>query len=261
MSIPLTYLRNRSVLRLSGEDTYDFLQGLITQDIHLLKTQDALYTWMLTSKGRYLFDFFIVKDGDDLLIDVGDREILKHFKLYKLRRKVDILETEMKVYTASTYNGEALSFDDPRKSSFTRRILTPHLLYDATDDISAYTYARIARGIPEFPHDLDREKSFPLESQLKEMNGVSFKKGCYIGQELVSRTHYTGVIRKSLLPFQFEDRIETGSVLTQNDHSVGEVRSSISHHGKHVAIAMIRTEECDLSQNIMCSNNVGKTLS
>ncbi len=250
--IPLTYLSDRCVLRLSGADIFDFLQGLITQDIFLLNTQQAIYTWMLNIKGRYLYDFFVIKDQNEFLIDtVKTPELLKHLKIYKLRRKVDIIESDLKVYVASQPSAEGIIVDDPRKDSWIKRIITP-LSLEATTDKTAYTYTRICSGIPEFPDDLIQEKSFPLESRLKEMNGVSFKKGCYIGQELVSRTHYTGTIRKTFFPLRLEQPLPSKGMLTQGQRDVGEVFSHVSHQGDSVALAMIRIEECDLTAPFLC---------
>lgn len=250
----IIHLKERKVIRASGTEAFEFFQGLMTQDIYLLKDEPAIYGVFLTPQGKFLFDAFFIKDGEDILLDCNDGEgLLKHLKNYKLRRKVDFSLTELNVYVCRDIHKtshELITFSDPRKPNFSTRVIAKDMI-SAMEDEQPYHFQRIQYGIPEAPFDLIYCKTFPLEARLDELNAVSYKKGCYIGQELVSRTHYTGVIRKKLLPVRFKrEGIKTDDIIYQNGHAIGEVRSHATYMGETLAICMLRTEELDTKKAI-----------
>lgn len=237
------HLKNGSLLRISGKDRFDFLQGLITQDINLLQNHKAIYTWMLNPKGRYLHDFFVSVEGDSFLIETDNRqeELLKRLSLYKLRRDVLIEPINGFVYVAIQPTQIApvwFSYEDPRRPKVFERIYTQTALEGASSDLLAYTFFRIQETLPSYPEDLIVERTFPLEAELETLNGLSFTKGCYMGQEPVARAYYQGVIRKKLITISL-DNIHTPPP-TYDGMMIEDVRSNVTYEGKTIAIAMAR---------------------
>ncbi len=208
-----TKLPDRAFIHVSGADRFSFLHGLITQDIELLKSQNLIYSCLLTPNGKFLFDFFIFKDGDDLVIDCegGDRAntLLKRLSMFKLRSDVT-LELKDDVDTWQIFNTNLSSpefpketvrgpddskFKDPRFDGY-RTYSKPETIKEVNFDVwDAY---RIKHEIPDGSRDMIPEKSFLHESQIILDHGISFTKGCYMGQELVSRMHHRGLVKKQL---------------------------------------------------------------
>ncbi|KFM27737.1 Putative transferase CAF17, mitochondrial [Auxenochlorella protothecoides] len=208
----------RGVLRLQGSPVYHFLQALLTNDITPLEAPDAkpLYACLLSAQGRHLHDMIIHKMPDEeacLLLDVhADSlpDLSRLLKRYRLRQKVDIadLSGEVSVW-AATEHGAApcpsahLAWGpDPRLPALGARGL------GAWGEASASEQARFARhrmplGVAEGDAEIPHGHAMPLEYNLDALRGVAYDKGCYVGQELVARTHYKGVIRKRLMPVRF----------------------------------------------------------
>jgi folate-binding protein YgfZ len=212
MTAPCVQIPNRAAIYVIGEDRFDFLQGLITQDIFLLKSQPLIYSCLLTSNGKFLFDFFVLEDGETLVIDCegGARAeaLLKSLKKFTLRSKVTLeLQDDLEVYqifNADSDNG----FKDPRHDDAGYRFYNlPSLQglslqsmdhkHKACDDETWDTH-RIRLCIPDGARDMIPEKSFLHESDIIAKTAVSYTKGCYMGQELVSRMHHRGLIKKQL---------------------------------------------------------------
>lgn len=203
MSRPVyTALPHRAVITVTGDDAFHFLQGLITKDLTKFDSSPLLYACLLTAQGKFLYDFFIRKidDGYSLDCEGGARAeaLLKKLKMYKLRAKVDLtLDHSITVYQIfnGDYNGNALP--DPRHTQAGYRT------YNQPTDIDAVPFDvwdeyRIRLEIPDGSRDLIPEKSFIHEARLDEFGAVSYTKGCYVGQELVSRMHHRGLTKKIL---------------------------------------------------------------
>jgi hypothetical protein len=193
-------LPNRAEISVGGTEAKKFLQGLITNDINLLDHRPLIYACLLTAQGKFLYDFFIRKDGDDYLIDCegGERakSLLKKLKMYKLRSDVTL---ELNDATAfQIFNGEwDGDYKDPRNDACGYRSYTePENIEKADFDI--WDEHRIRHEIPDGSRDLIPEKSFIHEGRLDDLNAVSYTKGCYVGQELVSRMHHRGLTKKIL---------------------------------------------------------------
>jgi len=186
-------LANRSVIKIGGEDARSFLQGLITNDINKLSRDAALYAAMLTPQGKYLFDFMMYDDGEAVLLDceaARKDELLKRLNMYKLRAKVQIEDLPNHfVYSANE------GFVDPRHAGLGKRIIAEGK--NKSGDFAEYQRKRISLGVPDSA-DFIPDKSFILQYRFEELNGVDFKKGCYVGQEVTARTKHRGTIRKSL---------------------------------------------------------------
>lgn len=201
------------------------MQGLLTCDV----TRIPCYGAMLSPNGRFLYDFFVVSENNHWLIEYPgeyETEILKKFKLYRLKSDIQIDGDSRSVYAVW---GEDLNFSevdkssplyvDPRHSDLGFRLYSNQEM--SCTSFLGYEDHRIALGIPSMPHDLIHGKSIILECNFVEMKAVSFTKGCYIGQELISRTHHTGVIRKKLIPIKIRDK----QLKPFSKHEKGEVRS------------------------------------
>lgn len=213
-------LNHRSIIEISGTDRYDFLQGLITNDI--VKSRDSLiYSAMLSPKGRFLFDFFIFEFNQILILDCPksrSEEILKKLNFYKLRKNIDIKINENWLilqntddidYQKSLSDHRYFSFKDPRSSKLGDRIYLTNeeknkfLSYD--NNTNHYHYLRIINKITEGEFDLTYDKSIIAEFNFDNLNAIDYKKGCYVGQELTARTHYLGTIRKKLFYCQIKN--------------------------------------------------------
>jgi folate-binding protein YgfZ len=205
-------LADRSVIRLSsteeGEDVRAFLQGLVTQDLN-----DALPVWagLLSPQGKALFDFFLWADGDDILIDCETSQaeaLVRRLSLYRLRRKIAITaDSSLAVHwseNARDANLCLLSSPDPRHPSLGYRWLS--VAADATEDASdTYHAHRLSLGITEGIAELGIDQTLWLECNAAELNGVSFDKGCYVGQENTARMNWRQKINRRLVVVPLAD--------------------------------------------------------
>ncbi len=238
-------LKDRAVIKISGEDKDNFLQGLITNNIEKLKNEKAIYACILTPQGKYLHDFFVINSGNHYLIDCNSERISdlkKKLVMYKLRSKVEITDSDYSV-TASTDSESEISFLDPRdkRMGYRNIVVKPA---DKDDSYNEYEEKRIRLSIPDSTKDLIQDKSFPLQNNMEELNAVDFNKGCYVGQEVTARTKYRGVIRKKLYAVESNEILpEAGSPVTLDNRQIGEMRSSL----KNIGIAQLEIEEVENS--------------
>jgi folate-binding protein YgfZ len=234
----------RGLLRVSGPDRMSFLQGLISNDVEKAVPGQAVWAALLTAQGRYLHDFFVIAEGDDLLIDAeGDRmaDLQRRLTLYKLRAKVTI--TPVTDLTVRLGWGEvpdaldgALVVPDPRRPELGIRIVAPESWPAPAGfvpagfvpgDFAAWDRLRLSLGVPDGSRDLTPEKAILLENGFDELHGIAWDKGCYIGQELTARTKYRGLVKKRLLPVGFDGPAPApGTIILQNGAEAGEMRST-----------------------------------
>jgi hypothetical protein len=262
-------LADRGVLALRGADVRPFLQGLISNDIERIRPDHASYAALLTPQGKFLFDFFIVQHGDELLLEtelarVGDLQ--RRLMMYRLRSKVEI-EDVSAGFAVVALIGEGvaemldlpvrrgacralehgLAFVDPRLVRMGVRALLP--AQNAASAIAqlqldeapraAYERLRLSLGMPDGSRDLIVEKATLLESGFEELNGVDFGKGCFVGQELTARMKFRGLVRKRLLPVTFDGAAPApGTIIRVGEREAGEMRSSSDGHG----LALLRLE-------------------
>lgn len=224
-------LKNRGLITLSGNDRYDFLQALITNDIMRVKTEGSLYACLLTPQGKFLHDFFVIDHDDTLLIDCegGDRadDLAKRLTLYKMRR--DVTLTCDRTHDAfAIFNNDDTGWKDPRDALMGTRSFSqpdhPEQAFKAWDE------HRIRLTIPDGSRDMIPEQSTLLESGIDRLNGIDFDKGCYIGQELTARMHYRGLVKKRLRTVQGD-----------NLHTLPDLRSTCGDLG----IALIRDKDSE----------------
>ena len=192
--MPGTTLIDRALIRLSGEDVRGFLQGLVTNDVNLLAPDRPLWAGLLTPQGKALFDFILWADADDVLIDcereaAGD--LARRLTMYRLRRPITIAREEM---LCVHWSGDGEGTLDPRLAALGRRWLAP-----AAAPAQGWLAHRLSLGVTEGIAELGSDKTLWLECNAAELNGVSFTKGCYVGQENTARMNYRNKVNRRLV--------------------------------------------------------------
>ncbi len=255
-------LDQRAVLRLSGADARTLLQGLVTNDVTRVSETQAVYAGLLTPQGKFLFDFVMVADGADLLLECARSEapaLLKRLTLYRLRADVQLRDAseDLSVWSVPGQSdalglssepghgrreGAAILFTDPRLAALGARMIAPRgsLPLDLpADDPAAYDRVRLHLGVPEAPTDIVPERSFPLECNFEDMHGVDFRKGCYVGQEVTARSKHRGSVRSRILPLESAGPVpEPGTAITAGGKPLGTVRSGRDNR----ALAQLRID-------------------
>jgi folate-binding protein YgfZ len=190
-----TTLVDRALIRLSGEDVRGFLQGLVTQDVQKVQPGAPQWAGLLSPQGKALFDFILWADGDDLLIDCERDQaeaLARRLTLYRLRRPITIApEPALAVHWSPEGEEGAL---DPRLPELGRRWLAP-----AGEPATGWRAHRLALGVPEGVADLGQDQTLWLETNAAELNGVSFSKGCYVGQENTARMNWRQKVNRRLV--------------------------------------------------------------
>lgn len=263
-------LDNRGILRLTGPDSRTLLQGLISNDITSLTPGHALYAALLTPQGKYLFDFLLYDSHGGILLDGELARIpalMQRLSMYRLRANVamenasnefcvlavvgeDAIERLGLPPSAGAVRteGDALMAVDPRLVELGARVVLPRSAVDdfiARHDLAPAPFAdydrhRLALGVPDGSRDLIVDRSLLLESGFEELNGVSFTKGCFVGQELTARTKHRGLVKKRLLPVQVTGALPpAGTPVTLGERDAGELRSGADG----LALALLRLEQ------------------
>jgi folate-binding protein YgfZ len=241
-------LPSRGFLRLSGPDRLKFLQGLVSNDVDAVAPDHAVYSCLLTPQGKFLHDFFLIADGESLLIECeADRraDLAQKLKMYKLRSKIEIAEAEYAVFVvfgAVPSVAGAIVYADPRDPSLGTRMLLPDgATFDGLTELplDIYERLRIAEAVPNGSQDMEVGKAILLENNIDLLNGVAWDKGCYTGQELTARTRYRGLIKKRLVPVKITGAVPPiGTPLIENGAEVGEMRGATGDMG----LALLRLE-------------------
>ena len=228
-------LFDRVVIRVAGADARPFLQGLLTNDIGLLHRDNPVYAGLLSPQGKALFDLLLFADDDDIFIDIAaDRAdaLVRRLTMYRLRKAVTIAPTLLTV-VAGWDSDAGDRPDDPRLAALGARWITPSPPV-ATGD---YTAHRLAHGIPD-SRDIGEDSLLWLETGADLLNGVSFTKGCYVGQENTARMHHRDKVRRRLVPLHVDGSPDDENVRDAAGRSVGTLRSLIGNIG----IAHLRVE-------------------
>lgn len=259
---------HRAIVRVSGSDSLKFINGLSTNAVSLITPSSGQYNLFLSSQGRMLFDSFVWRidnaaDPNEFLIEVDHRvgqDLYYHFKQFQLRSRLQIEDVSGKfglsVHWGCPSSAKELSLVDPRGELGLIRELHNSPLPSTNE--SAYKALRFALGIPEGPVEIPRTQAMPLEYNLDFLGGISYQKGCYLGQELVARTHHRGTIRKRLLPVllsrepilterifdpaqNYETATQDGELYTSSSMEEKAVGKLISTHG-NLGLALMRLE-------------------
>ena len=192
--MPATTLADRALIRISGDDPRGFLQGLVTHDIALLAPDRPLWTGLLTAQGKALFDFILWADGDDVLVDAEAAQaeaLAKRLSLYRLRRALTIAPDPHAVHWAPA-GGEGVA--DPRLPDLGRRWLG-----GPGEAATGWAEHRLRLGVTEGVAELGSGETLWLEANARELDGVSFTKGCYVGQENTARMHHRAKVNRRLV--------------------------------------------------------------
>jgi len=228
---------DRGVIRITGEDRVAFLQGLVSNDVEAVAPGRAIWAAFLTPQGKWLADFFVFTDGDALLLDCERDQtamLVQRLTRYRLRMKVALtVDDALRVYVAwgGTPNIAGIVAPDPRLDDFAWRILTAEApeTNAAEDDWQRH---RLATGLPEGTRDLEADKTILLEAGFDELNGVSWSKGCYMGQELTARTKYRGLLKRRLVPVAVDGPLPAPDTpILVDGAEVGTMRSGIDKLG------------------------------
>lgn len=247
-----TLLSDRGVIKLSGEDAKTFLNGLITTDTARLEPGTGRFGALLTPQGKIIADFLITEvptgHGGGLLIDCPRslaQPLTTKLGFYKLRAKVSVENLSDSFGVLAVWGGEPavkpdLCFADPRAQELGWRILIPPelatkaaALVGATmTDEAAYEAHRIACGVPRGGVDFNYGDAFPHETNMDYLHGVDFDKGCYVGQEVVSRMQHRGTARTRTVRIAFDGTApDTSTPILANDKQVGTMGSSAQNSG------------------------------
>lgn len=236
-------LENRGLITVSGADRAAFLQGLITQDIAALEAMPMIYACLLTPQGRFQYDFFISAHGAQLWLDCegGARaeSLVKLLGMYRLRAEVK-LEVIPIFEVFGVMGAGAYALPDPRHKDMGGRSYTRPTGM-AERDFAAWDAARIRLCVPDGSRDMIVGQSTMLESRIDTLNGVSFTKGCYMGQELTARTHYRGLVKKHLYTVEADSLPDSGAEIKIDGRIIGEMRSSCGGIG----LALLKDEDID----------------
>ena len=237
----IALLPDRGVVQVSGEDARKLLDSIITNDLSLLDKQDAIFAGLLSPQGKILFDFFVVRDGDGFLLDVARDQaagLVKRLSLYKLRAKVAIAEA-VGAQVEASWPTAAGSVADPRHGELGgRRISQSPVAFDP-GAFEAYHAHRIALGVPEGGKDYAFGDVFPHEALFDQLSGVSFTKGCYVGQEIVARMEHRGTARKRIVRVTADGALPVmGTDVLAGEVVIGAMGSSAGVRG----LAMLRLD-------------------
>lgn len=273
-NLKIIKFKNRVLLEIKGEDSRDFLQSIVTNNIDLISNDRSIYSALLSPQGKYLYDFFLFQDSkiNSIIMDCEKslyEELIKKLTIYKLRSKVEIIvKNKINVYAIYGSNitelisnfkinniegstkevSNNLFFIDPRNRNLGLRVYSNNLLQDFNNlpkgILSEWNYIRIKNKIP-YPYiDLEKEKSFIIENNFEYINAIDFNKGCYIGQENTARQKYRGTAKRKLEVAKIIGKeILNGERIILDDKAVGTVRSS-SHGLYLVSINSAVYENC-----------------
>lgn len=239
----IAHLPERGVVALAGKDRVGFLQGLVSNDIPAVAPGNAVWAALLSPQGKWVADFFVLTDGGRLLLDCERdqaSDIIARLSRYKLRSQVELraISGELSVYAA--WNGKpqeipagAILSRDPRLPEAGWRILSPIPLAGVNAGAADYDRHRLSLGLPDGTRDLEPEKTLLLEAGFDELHGVSFSKGCYLGQEMTARTKHRGLMRRRLVPVAVlhGDLPAPGAPIISGAKDAGTMRSGRDGHG------------------------------
>jgi folate-binding protein YgfZ len=225
--VHLASLPDRGVIEIAGDDRVSFLQGLVSNDVTLAAPDRAIWAALLTPQGKWLADFFILSDGARLLLDVERGQaagLVQRMARFRLRAKVTLQDRSDTLHVHAAWAGtpdlpaDAVAAPDPRLEAAGLRIIATSLLP---------ANATPALGLPNGSADLESEKTVLLEAGFDELQGISWSKGCYMGQELTARTKYRGLLKRRLVPVAIDGAAPApGTPVLHDGAEVGAMRSA-----------------------------------
>jgi folate-binding protein YgfZ len=245
----LAHLPERGVITIDGDDRVAFLQGLVSNDVAAASPGHAVWAALLTPQGKWLADFFVFADAESLRLDCERAQmpmLIQRLSRYRLRMKVALRAddaTQVYVGWGGRPDVAGIIAPDPRLPDFAWRVLVPpgpdqqdsdpqvpHLQCNATaEDWDRY---RLLAGLPDGSRDMEPDRSVLLEAGFDELAGVSWSKGCYMGQELTARTKYRGLLKRRLVPVAIDGPLPSpGTPILHGGTEVGTMRSGRDQTG------------------------------
>ena len=264
-------LADSKFLSISGEDRGNFLQDLITNDIHKCDSTNSIYSCLLSPQGKFIADFFIIDHKNSYLIETHKKfvkDLINKLKIYKLRAKVEINIVDDLLSLSIIENNDLLQseadillFKDPRNDKLGNKIFVTknkfkeiekkHNLIE--DNFEKYRELLIKNLIPFSSEDLIQDKSLLLENNFDKINAIDWEKGCYVGQEITARMKYRALLKKSIRAVEIiSGHVHRGNQINFNQNKVGEIISSFNK----LAIAMLKIEE---AKSIFLNKQILKT--
>jgi tRNA-modifying protein YgfZ len=239
-------LPDRGVIAISGDGALAFLHNLLTCDVATLAQGQAAYGALLSPQGKILHDIFVFNAGDQILLDLALEQrdaLLQKLLMYKLRAKLTIAaRDDLEVAVGDE------GYVDPRNTAMGHRFFAAKGAFAAGD---GYDVARILVGLADSVQDICANNLFPHEANLDQFGGVNFTKGCYVGQEVVSRMQHRGTARSRILPV-IGQGLNKGDAITSEDKTIGEILSTTST----TALALIRLDRLADAPSPLLSNAV-----
>lgn len=251
---------DRAFLKIDGQETLTFLQGLLSQDVEKVTPERSAYGALLTPQGKFLHDLFLTAHEGGVVLECEARrldDLAMRLKRYRLRAKIQITPLEdwaaAVVFGApglgaagdTVRSGDVATYADPRLAALGQRVVGPSAaVRAAVEDHAAATLAdyarfRLSKGVPEGSDDIAVDRGFLLENGFDELNGVDWEKGCYVGQELTARTKYRGLVKRRLMPVRIDGPApEVGAGLDFEGKNAGEMRSATGDRG----LALVRLD-------------------
>jgi folate-binding protein YgfZ len=265
MAFFISPLENRIALKITGNDRMEFLQGISSADLTHVSKETGVYTCFLTPQGKFLYDMFIVAVDDDVWLADVEKDtaalLIAHLAKYKLRADIAMEPADdMALYA---FYGGAIStqitemayvYNDPRLPELGWRCFMPLSqeeniieevlkLEGEQSDFENYDTFRISQGVPDGRRDIMPEKMHLIEAHIQYLNGISFDKGCYTGQELTARVYHRGRVKKSLLPVRLMHPVASGDTVFNLD---GDEIGLIHSHTERYAMAYVKLEPARL---------------
>ncbi len=250
MSTALFALMDRGVVAVGGADAHAWLDNLVTNDLTGLHTQPAVFAALLTPQGKVMFEFFVIRHNDEMLLETQASSIaplIKRLSLYKLRAQVALRDASADwvpvwaVRDASvappSFEG-AIVFADPRAPEALWRGLAPASSTTPAPATDGYNAARVRIGVAEAPNDYELGDIFPHEANFDMRAGVSFTKGCFIGQEVVARMQNKAVVRKRVVRVSSTAPLTSGADITTGTATIGKIGSVAGANG----LALLRLD-------------------
>ena len=252
-------LEDRGIVAITGADAVKLLDGVVTNDMERLTGDGALHAGLLTPQGKILFEFFMVRHGDGVLIDILGQsvaEFVKRMTLYRLRAKVEIVDRSAELCAAALWNadgagsapldlpGGVIAYRDPRSPHLGYRLILPKQRLEEIPGrrlpTTAYVARRVAAGVAEAPADFALGDTFPHEANFDLSGSVDFKKGCFVGQEVVSRMQHKTVVRKRVVPVSAPPgALATGGELRLGEVAVGQIGSRNGEGSQALALVKL----------------------
>jgi folate-binding protein YgfZ len=251
------WLQDRGIVRVSGEDAASFLQGVLTNDVEKLKPLEACYAALLSPQAKILFDFLVVRlpaeTGAAFALDCAASQaadLARRLGFYKLRARVEIVDESADLGILADWGAESgdapggIAYADPRAQGLGRRKILPRAEAIAVGEanLAKYEALRISLGVPKGGVDFAYGDAFPHDVNMDLLNGVDFAKGCYVGQEVVSRMKHRGGVRKRTIRVTLNGPGPApGAPVMDGDLPVGTLGSSADG----LALAMLRLDRVE----------------